>query len=446
LYIVIGGAGDAGMHLGRLLRSGGHEVAFIERDPEVAEEARDIDALMIEGDVCDPQSLVDAGVRNCDYYMGLVTEDSANLASCSLANYYGCQTIARIKSPSLLGDPYTQRYSRIGVDVALCPALIAASQVSRVLAFPSQLRGVRRKGIGTYHGVVESSSKSCANPLSEVALPQGAQIVSIFRGIEQILPSDSLILRPEDEICVFLDDKDKLEDVSESLGIPLRPYDEVRDVFIAGITDAGLTLAERLIESGMSVTVMALSEKDLKEAAESLPRASIIRSDPLGHDVLKREEIEHFDVLLAMGANMERNMLVSVLTKRFGVPTAIALIDRIDLKESIEQTLVDDVVVPNLLLVKTLLSLVEEGGPLRRRTLQTRDILTTEIEVKPKSRCVGKNVGKFSPANLGFLIAAVSKGESNIVPDEEYVLSEGDRLTILHRSQEYDTVKRWIMG
>ncbi len=446
MYVVIGGAGDAGIQLGRLLRSGGHEVAFVERDHSSAEEAKDIDALVVEGDVCDPSKLIDAGIRSCDYYVGLVTEDSGNLASCSLANYFGCQTIARIRSSSLLRQPYSRRYARMGVDVALCPALIAASQVSHVLAFPSQLRDIQKKGINAHHGVVESTSNCCSTPISDIELPGNSRIVSVFRGVEHIIPSSSLVLRPEDELCVFVDRKGEPEKIGESLGINLEPYMESQDVFIAGITDTGMTLARRLMESGISVTIMALSEEKLREAADQLPKASIIRADPLGHDVLKREEIEHFDVFLAMGSSMERNMLISLLTKRFGVPRALAMIDRIDLKESIEETLVDDVIVPDLLLVKTLLTLLEGSGPLRRRNLQTDEIIITEIEALSKSRCVGKTVGTFTPSTIGFLIAGIVRKEDSIVPDDEYIISEGDELIVLYRSREYDTVKRWLVG
>jgi trk system potassium uptake protein TrkA len=446
MYIVVGGAGDAGIYLGKLLREGGSEVAFVERDPTAAANAGQVDALVVEGDVSDPRSLRQAEIERADYYVSVVTGDSANLLSCALANYHGCQTVARINSPTLAGEPYSTRFAHIGVDVALCPALIAASQLSRVFAFPSKIRYVHDWGISTYHCVVEQGSLCCDSPEGGQGLPDGARIVSVFRGVEQLLPTDLFRLQPEDELLVFADQRARPVDIESSLGVRLQKSREVRDVFIAGITDAGLTLAERLLGAGISVTLMSILREKLAESAERLNGASAIHADPLGRGVLKREAIDDFDVVMAMGPNMERNILTGVLAKQSGVPTVLSLVDRIDLKDSVEKTLVDDAIVPNLLLVNTIMNLIAGEGPLRRRSLQARDILASEIKVSGKVRCIGKRVGDFTPTIGDFLISAVLSEGRGIVPRDDYVISENDRLLVLYPSRGYDTVKRWLVG
>ena len=88
MYVVIGGAGDAGQHLGMLLRAEGHEIAFVESNESAAAMASDIDALVIKGDVSDPKALKDAEIEKSDYYLGLTKDDSANLTSCSQQHHY----------------------------------------------------------------------------------------------------------------------------------------------------------------------------------------------------------------------------------------------------------------------------------------------------------------------------------------------------------------------
>ena len=63
MYIIIGGYGDASRYLGRLLRTEGHEVAFVEKDEATASEAGGIDALVVNGDVCNPDTLKEAGIK-----------------------------------------------------------------------------------------------------------------------------------------------------------------------------------------------------------------------------------------------------------------------------------------------------------------------------------------------------------------------------------------------
>lgn len=446
MYVVIGGAGDAGRYLGKTLRAQEHEVAFIERDASAAAEASEIDALVVRGDVCDPKVLKEAEIGRSKYYVGLVKDDSANITSCSLANIHGCGTIARIKNPSLVNAAVSSAYANIGVDVALCPPLITASQISRVFAFPSKLRDLMRWGIEIYHVVVEEGSPYCSKPLSKLNFPEGAGVVSVFRGVEQILPTESLILQAEDELCILLDNRAKVEDVERILGISINPYTEVKDVFIAGATKMGLTLAQKLLQSDMSVVIMDMSKERTTEAAESLSKASVIQSDPLGHGVLKKEEIENFDVLMAMGLGMERNLLISVLGKQFGIPTALALVDRIDLKASVEKTLVDAVVVPNLLLVKTITNLFKGSGSLGRKYLQSEEILVKEIKVNSKMRCKGKTLGDFNPAIEAFLIVGIGRNGNGLVPGTDHVISEGDRLFILYHFSGQKTVDRWLVG
>lgn len=446
MYVVIGGAGDAGQHLGMLLRAEGHEVAFVESDESAAARASDIDALVIKGDVCDPKALKDAAIEKCDYYLGVTKDDSANLTSCALANYHGCGTIARINDPFLANEAVSLKYAHIGVDVILCPALITASQISRVFSFPSSLRELRKRNMKTYHMVVEFRSPCRRKQISQLDLPTGSKVISIFRGVEQITPMDPIVLQEEDELCILLDSRAKIENVKKALGTGINPYKEVKDVFIAGATNTGLTLAQKLLDSDISVVIMEISKKKTEDVARTLPRASVIQSDPLGHGVLKKEEIGRFDVMLATGFGMERNLLIAVLAKQFGVPTALALVDRIDLKASVEKTLVDDVVVPNLLLVKTIMNLLRGGGPIRRKILRSEDILVKGNKVTRKMRCVGKTVGEFSSAIGAVLVAGIVGDGDAFIPDEDHVISEGERLFLLYYPSDRMAVDRWFGG
>jgi trk system potassium uptake protein TrkA len=457
MYVIIGGAGDAGRHLGNVLAKEGHEVALIDKDPNAIEKAREIDALVIKGDVLDFKTLLDAGITNCDFYIGLVKEDSENLVSCSLANFYNTKTIARIKSPSLAKEALSRRYTPIGVDIVLCPSLLVSSQISRLFSFPARIKKVKKHRIGTYHTTIDTDSKSVGKDISSLDLPRGVRIVSVFRGVSQFLPAESLVLQPQDELCLFMDERVKLIEVAKILDCNIFSYNIVKNVFIASATDVGLTLSQELLNCGISVSIMELTKKRAEKAAKKLRKATVIHGDPLGHGVLRKEGIENFDVLLSLGGNLERNIFISILAKKFNVPKAITLIDRIDLKESIEGTLIDNAVVPNLLLIKTILNIMKEkheinGRSRKRRTLkvrslQTKDIVLKQIKVNKKMRCINKKIGTFSPESGNFLIPCISKkDEKGFVPQDDYIIKEGDKIFVLYHSGDEKSVKRWLIG
>jgi len=455
MYVIIGGAGDAGRYLAKLLSNQGNEVAIVEKNKEVTEEITNIDALIINGDVCDYRDLLEAGINDCDYYIGLVKEDSTNLISCSIANFYGCQTIARVSDPSLAREPVSRRYTPVGVDISLCPSLITSQQISRVFSFPRNLKKLDDVGINYYQFTVEKNSKFDNKKIKSLGIPDGSKIVTVFRGIKQILPTDDFLLKSEDELCIFTDQrvgKEKLEEFIESA---ISPYSIVNNVFIAGLSDISMTLAEKLIESNISVTIMDLSNARTKTASERFPKANVIRADPLGHGVLLKEGIEKFDLLMATGMSLERNIFISILAKKFNVPRAISLIDRIDLKESIEGTLVDSGVVPNLLLVNSIINILSEEktkGRFRRnkiiptRTIQTKPLLSNEIKVTKRIRCVNKKIKNFTPDLVNFSIPVIIKDKKGFIPSDDYIIKDKDRLFVLYHSSAYETVKRWLVG
>ncbi len=457
MYIIIGGAGDAGRHLARILVEEGNEVAIIDNDTNALEKAKEMDVFAIKGNVLDYKSLLEAGITDCDYYIGLVKEDSENLVSCSLANFYNTKTIARVKSPSLAKEPLSRRYTPIGADIVLCPSLIVSSQTSRIFSFPSRIKKVKKYKIGIYQATIDMDSKSLGKSISDLDIPDGVRIVSIFRGINQFLPTDSLILQSQDELCFFMDERVKIEDVEKVVDCKIYPYEVVENVFISAATDIGLTLSQDLLNSNISVTIMDLSKKRAQKASKKLSRASVINADPLGHGVLKKEGIENFDVLLSLGNSLERNIFISIIAKQFNVPKAITLINRIDLKESIEGTLIDNAVVPNLLLIKSILNIIKERHEINGRTrkrrmlkvrsLQTKDMILTDFKVNKRMRCIDKKIAVFSPESGNFLIPCISKKDNKgFIPNDEYIIKEGDRLFVLFHSTDEKSVRRWLIG
>ncbi len=457
MYVIIGGAGDAGRHLGKILSKEGHEVVLIDNDSRAVEKAREIDALVVKGNVCDFKTLLDAGITDCDYYIGLVKEDSENLVSCSLANFYGKRTIARVKSPFLSKEPVSRRYTTIGADIVLCPSLIISSQISRIFAFPSRLKKVKKYRIGIYRAIIDEESKSREKSISSLNIAEGARIISVFRGVNQFLPTDSLVLQSQDELCILMDERVKIKDVAKSIDCNIFPYSEVENVFIAGATDIGLTLSNDLLESDISVTIMDLSKQRVNRAARRLKKASVVHGDPLGHGVLKKEGIEDFDVLMTLSNSLERNIFISLIGKQYDIEKAVTLIDRIDLKESIEGTLIDNAVVPNLLLVKTIINILKQKHEIKDRTrkrralkissLQTKDIILRLLKVNKRMRCINKKIGTFSPESGNFFIPCVSKKDKKgFIPSQDYTIKDGDILFVLFHSTDEKSVKRWLIG
>ena len=88
MFIVCNGGGKVASYLAKHLIERGHDVAVIEKRPEVAEKlATELPRhpLIIVGDGCDVSFQEDAGVGHADVFAAVTGDDDDNLVSCQLA-------------------------------------------------------------------------------------------------------------------------------------------------------------------------------------------------------------------------------------------------------------------------------------------------------------------------------------------------------------------------
>jgi trk system potassium uptake protein TrkA len=102
MYIIIIGAGKVGYFLAKRLAGNKHTVSIIDKNKIICEEiARDIEALVISGDGCDPRILEEAGVSRADVVAAVTGDDEDNLIICQLAKerFSVQRTVGRVNNP-----------------------------------------------------------------------------------------------------------------------------------------------------------------------------------------------------------------------------------------------------------------------------------------------------------------------------------------------------------
>ena len=106
MYILIVGAGKVGYFLARRLCQGKHTVSVVDKDRQICEElAKELDALVVNGDACDPKILEEAGFlqarRDGTWVYYSLNDDSAKNFAAALAKMTGGFTA---KSPLFQPD------------------------------------------------------------------------------------------------------------------------------------------------------------------------------------------------------------------------------------------------------------------------------------------------------------------------------------------------------
>jgi len=206
--IIVAGASRMGLNLARNLDATGFDVRVIENDFNKCEEIIEkttSDMKIINGDSTNYYILKEAGISECDVFIGTLDEDENNILSCVLAKRHGAKKVVAT----------TKKSEYIGVvpdlDVIDCgfnSGLVAVNTVLRHLGTGTGKLSIdavlHRTDAYVYEFEIESGSELCNKQVHECGILDYAVIALIFRkGNEVIVPSGSLELIAGDIVAII---------------------------------------------------------------------------------------------------------------------------------------------------------------------------------------------------------------------------------------------------
>ncbi len=221
MYIVIAGAGQVGRRIADELERRGHETVVIDIDEDVCDEiSLKIDSKIIHGDASNIRILEKAGIDNADVCIGLIGDDSSNLAFTILASAFEVPlNLARMKN-----SLYKTAYRKAGADRTFDMTEIYMDSLIMDIEHP-KLETVARLGAGKVSivvGVVPEESAAIGMSIAEIIMeeefPAGCVFTGIYRGEEFIFPRGDEKIRGNDKIFLSGDSK-SIREAVEYLGV-----------------------------------------------------------------------------------------------------------------------------------------------------------------------------------------------------------------------------------
>ena len=203
MYIVIVGAGRIGFNLAQKLIQDKHTVTIIEKDKKRCEEiALSLDALVINGDGCEPRFLEDAEVGRADVVAAVTADDEDNLVVCQLTKeVFGVRrTVARVNNPK-----NEHIFTVLGVDVPVNATKIIAKIIEEEVSFEDfiNLMTFKRGKLALVRVDLSSDSPIIDKCVKDVVLPENSVLVSIVRGESIIVPKGDTVLQKGDDIIAL---------------------------------------------------------------------------------------------------------------------------------------------------------------------------------------------------------------------------------------------------
>lgn len=439
--IIIAGMGKVGSNLALALSKEGHNLLVIEMDPNLIEQAETIDALIIHGNPASLRTWEEPQLANADHFIGVTGSDEINMVACAIAKSRGCRTIARIMSKDYTDTPVElKKFKDIGIDVAICPELVAAVQMTHLIASSSLLNS-KKYAKGKVHildAKVTQRSKVLGKRIKDLELPEGCNIGTIFRGTDVLIPTGKSKFQRHDFVQVIIGDLAQASQIKALFGREVKTLtgpNKVQKIMIYGATDIAIALAQMLIARGMSVFVMEPNDERCHEVSELVPKAVVLKGSATDPDTLKSEEIGEVDIFIAATSTEEENIMSSLLAKESGAKTVMALIRNIDIKNKLDNIGIDMLINPKAEMVSSTLKFTMAKAIVNVDLTARGDAQIIEIKVPAKSKWVGKKIKTIGIFKKNAHIGAIIRNKKVIVPRGDSELFANDHLLIFTKTQ-----------
>ncbi|MDQ1274731.1 MAG: trk/ktr system potassium uptake protein [Euryarchaeota archaeon] len=444
---VIIGAGEVGYHIAKAL-SPKNDVVIIEKNEEAAKRVDELDVLVIEGNGANAEILSKV-LQNADLLVAVTGLDEVNIVACMTAKlitknkngWKDTKTIARVSNPDYIDSPVTSR-SQVGVDLMICPELALASEVADILSSPSAIDAemFAEGKVKMTEFAISPGSKLVGKHMQDLGLADSCIVSAVFRENEIIIPHGDDLIKANDHMVV-VGKPEAMEDLENVFGSEVAHRTRI---LLIGCGIVGLYLAKLIDrEENSDLRIIEQSKSRCIEVADILENALVLNGDGTDVSLLREENIEDMDVVVAITDSDEKNLLCALLAKQLGAKKVIARADRSDYLPLFEMVGIDMAVSPREATVNEVLKLTMGRGIQTLTTIEGERAEIIEYTASEKSKIVGKPLNKVKFPK-GSLINMVVRGQETIIPRGDFIINEGDRVVIFSMASAASEVEKFF--
>ncbi len=437
MKIVIVGDGKVGSALTVQLAKEGHDVVVIDSNKLVLEEAqKSLDIIVVHGNGATIKTQNQANVQGSDLLIAATSADETNLLCCITAHKLGCaHTIARVRNPDYFSQLYEWK-DELGLSMMINPELSTASEIFRLLQFPSFLRrdsfAKGRVEIVEIELGEDSSLDGCL--LMDFGKKVKVQVLvcAVQRGSEVFIPDGRFRLQKGDRLHVTAP-SGNLAKLIRNLGVSQR---KIRDVMIIGGSRIAYYLATELLKSGVNVKLIEKDPARCNELSDTLPKATVINADGSDRNILDTEGLAQTDAVVTLTDFDEENLIISMYANFLGIYKVITKINRTEFNEALTGKGIDCAVSPKDLCCSDIMRYVRAMGNRKGGSVTTLHRIV-EDRVEALEFQVGKGLPflgqplyklKLKP---GTLIACINRRGRAIIPGGSDAIEAGDSVIVV---------------
>ncbi len=437
MRVIICGAGQVGYGIAERLSAEQNDVSVIDTSPDLIRNVRDsLDVRGFVGHGAHPDVLEAAGAQEADMIIAVTLYDEVNMVACQVAHsLFNVPTkVARIRSQSYLQTHYMDLFSRdhMPIDVIISPELEVGEMVLRRIALPGATDVVRVAESQIAMVAIECLEECPVinTPLSQLSdlfpdLP--STVVGVNREGRLFIPhsADQLVAG---DLAYVVTTKDQ---VRRTLGLFGHEEQAANRIIIAGGGNIGLYVA-RTIEARKGRTRVKIIESTRERAvaiADELRRTVVLNGSALDQKLLLEADVQDADLMVAVTNNDQVNILSSVMAKRLGCKSNLALINDPTYHDFTRMLGIDAHVNPRSVTISRVLQHVRRGRIRAVHSVQQGEAELIEAEALETSPLVGPMLRELDLPD-GMRIGAIYRDGQAIKPDGATRIKPKDRVVI----------------
>lgn len=436
MKIIILGAGQVGSSVASNLCSEANDITVVDTDPGCLQHLQDrFDLRTVLGHASHPQVLGRAGAQDADMIIAVTNSDETNMIACQVAYtlFHTPTKIARIREHQYQIHKELFAQEALPIDVLISPEQEVTDYTRRLIEFPGALQvldfadgKVQLVAARAFYGgpLVGHRLRELPEQLPGIE----TRVTAIFRRQEVIIPGGDTVIEAGDDVFFIAAPKHIRAVMSE-----FRKLDGPnRRVIIAGGGNIGKRLALSL-EKTCNIKIIESNEQRAEAIAEDFRHAYVLLGDAADEDLLREENIENTDVFCALTNADEANIISSMLAKRLGAKTVMALINRAAYVDLVQRDIIDIAISPQQATIGSLLAHVRRGDVVKVHSLRrgSAEAIEAIAHGDPgSSQVVGRRIDEIDlPA--GATIGAIVRDKDVIMVHHDTVIEAEDHVILV---------------
>ena len=453
MKIIVLGAGKVGKTLIKHMSNEDHDIIVVDQNATKVEEVvNQFDVIGVVGNGGSYDILMEAGAQDANLIICVTTSDELNILAGLMAKKMGTKhTIARVRNPDYSSQRDFMR-NQLGFSMIVNPELEAASEIRRVLSFPSAVKvdTFSRGKVELAEFFVEDHSRLNGVELSQLHKITKTNILvcAVSHNEDVIIPDGNYVIKPGDHLYITGTHRD-LSRFCLDIGVITT---RIKNVIIVGGGKIAYYLSKQLSTQGIKVKIIEKDKNRCQVLAEKLPYVTIIHGDGSDDELLNEEGIENTDAVLALTGLDEENIVLSLSAKILYHKKTIAKVTRMNYAGLSDVLKVDSIVAPKKIVASQIIRYVRakmnKDNDSSVKTLYKivdGEVEAIEFKVTEQFKYLHKTLNEMK-IKEHVLVAAIIRENEVIVPKGNTTMELNDYVIIVSRGEIMKSLNDILRG